>query len=206
MGEYSRGLPYDLMTFEERDQVDAERTDAIREAVSCPHGPVPDARSPPTVKIIDRVKAYIRQKTGRDRRSTGYPLDGAADPAPAQRDRARHEQNRDDKRPAVSTAHETPEPVPATEPTTEPAIDPATEPTTKPATESATEPTTEPTTEPATEPSTKPATEPATESATEPATEPTTAPAECPRCGATGEAPCTTPSGKATKAHKGREQ
>lgn len=31
MGEYSRGLPYDLMTFEERDQVDAERTDAIRE-------------------------------------------------------------------------------------------------------------------------------------------------------------------------------
>jgi hypothetical protein len=34
MGEYSRGLPYDLMTFEERDQVDAERTDAIRKTVS----------------------------------------------------------------------------------------------------------------------------------------------------------------------------
>ncbi|WP_460357344.1 hypothetical protein [Actinoallomurus acanthiterrae] len=34
IGEYSRGLPYDLMTFEERDQVDAERTDAIRETVS----------------------------------------------------------------------------------------------------------------------------------------------------------------------------
>jgi cell division septation protein DedD len=126
------------------------------------------------VKIIDRVKAYIRQKKGRDRSSTGYPLDGAADPAPAQRDRAGHKQNRDDKAPAVSTAHETPEPEPATEPTTEPA------------TESATDPITEPT--------------------AEPATEPTTAPAACPRCGATGEAPCTTPSGKATKTHKGREQ
>ena len=34
MGEYGCGLPYDLMTFEERDQVDAERTDAIRETVS----------------------------------------------------------------------------------------------------------------------------------------------------------------------------
>jgi hypothetical protein len=34
IGEYSRGLPYDLMTFEERDQGDAERTDAIRETVS----------------------------------------------------------------------------------------------------------------------------------------------------------------------------
>ena len=33
MGEYSRGLPYDLMTFEERPG-DAERTDAIRETVS----------------------------------------------------------------------------------------------------------------------------------------------------------------------------
>jgi hypothetical protein len=88
------------------------------------------------VKIIDRVKAYIRQKKGRDRRSTGYPLDGAADPAPAQRDRARHKQNRDDKGPAVSTAHETPEPEPATEP--------ATEPITEPATESATEPTAAP--------------------------------------------------------------
>jgi hypothetical protein len=126
------------------------------------------------VKIIDRVKAYIRQKKGRDRRSTGYPLDGAADPAPAQRDRARHKQNRDDKRPAVSTAHETPEPEPATEPATEP------------------------TTDPATQPATDPITEPATESAT--------VPAACPRCGATGEAPCTTPSGKATKTHKGREQ
>jgi hypothetical protein len=175
IGEYSRGLPYDLMTFEERDQVDAQRTDAVRETVpACPRGPVPDARSPPTVKIIDRVKTYIRQKNGRDRRSTEYPLDGATDAAPAQRDRARHKQNRDDRRPAVSTDHETQEPEPATEP----------------ATESATEP----------------ITEPATESATEPATEPTTAPAACPRCGATGEAPCTTPSGKATKTHKGREQ
>jgi hypothetical protein len=180
------------MTFEERDQVDAERTDAIREAVSCPYGPVPDARSPPTVKIIDRVKAYIRQKNGRDRRSTGYPLDGAADPATAQPDRAKHEQNRDDKRPAVSTAHETPEPEPATEPTTEPA------------TERATDPATAPTAEPTAEPTA--ATEPATEPAMEPATEPATVPAGCPRCGATGDAPCTTPSGKATKAHKGREQ
>ncbi|MEV5705730.1 hypothetical protein [Actinoallomurus sp. NPDC052274] len=34
MGEYSCGLPYDLMTFEKRDQVDAERTDAIRETAS----------------------------------------------------------------------------------------------------------------------------------------------------------------------------
>ncbi|MGH3379576.1 MAG: hypothetical protein ACRDP6_33070 [Actinoallomurus sp.] len=34
IGESSRGLPYDLMTFEERAQVDAERTDAIRETVS----------------------------------------------------------------------------------------------------------------------------------------------------------------------------
>jgi hypothetical protein len=33
IGEYNRGLPYDLMTSEERDQVDAERTDAIRETV-----------------------------------------------------------------------------------------------------------------------------------------------------------------------------
>ena len=142
------------------------------------------------MKIIDRVKAYIRQKKGHDRRSTGYPLDGAADPAPAQRDRARHEQNRDDKRLAVSTAHETPEPDPATEPTTEPTTEPVTQPATDPATKSTTEPTTEPATEPATEPTTAP----------------TTAPAACPRCGATGEAPCTTPSGKATKTHKGREQ
>jgi hypothetical protein len=138
------------------------------------------------VKIIDRVKAYIRQKNGRDPSSTGDPLDGAADPAPAQRDRARHEQNRDDKRPAVSTAHETPEP--------EPAIEPAIEPATKP------------TTGPITQPATDPITEPATESVMEPTAEPTTAPAACPRCGATGEAPCTTPSGKATKNHKGREQ
>jgi hypothetical protein len=108
------------------------------------------------VKIIDRVKAYIRQKKGRARRSTGYPLDGAADPVSAQRDRARHKQNRDDKRLAVSTAHERPEPKP--------------------------------------------------ESAPESATEPATVPAACPRCGATGEAPCTTPSGNATKTHKGREQ
>jgi hypothetical protein len=34
LGEYSRGLPYDLMTFEERDQRDAKRTDAIQETVS----------------------------------------------------------------------------------------------------------------------------------------------------------------------------
>jgi hypothetical protein len=34
IGEGGRGLPYDLMTFEERDQVHAERTDAIRETVS----------------------------------------------------------------------------------------------------------------------------------------------------------------------------
>lgn len=138
------------------------------------------------MKIIDRVKAYIRQKKGGDRSSTGYPLDGAADPAPAQRDHARHKQNRDDKRPAVSTAHETPEPEPAPEPATEPA--------------------TEPITEPATDPIAEPATESAKEPTLEPATEPTTAPAACPRCGATGEAPCTTPSGKATKTHKGREQ
>jgi hypothetical protein len=31
-------------------------------------------------------------------------------------------------------------------------------------------------------------------------------PAPCPRCGATGEAPCMTPSSKPTKTHKGREQ
>ena len=133
------------------------------------------------MKIIDRVKTYIRQKTGR-----GYPLDGAADPAPAQCDGARHEQNRVDKRPAVSTAHQTPEPEPATESVTEPATEPATEPITESATESATEP--------------------ATESAAEPASEPATASAACPRCGATGEAPCTTPSGKPTKTHKGRDQ
>jgi len=36
IGEYGRDLPYDLMTFEERDQVDAERTDPIRETVSSP--------------------------------------------------------------------------------------------------------------------------------------------------------------------------
>jgi hypothetical protein len=137
------------------------------------------------VKIIHRVKAYIQQKKGRDRSSTGYPLDGAADPAPAQHDRARHEQNRDDKRPAVSTA-QMPEPEPATEPASKPATEPASE--------------------PATEPASEPATEPASKPATEPASEPTTAPAACPRCGAAGEAPCTTPSGKATKTHKGREQ
>ena len=154
------------------------------------------------MKIIDRVKAYIQQKKGRDRHSTGYPLDEAADPAPAQRDRASHKQNRDDKSLAVSTAHETPEPEPATEPVTKP----ATEPVTKPATEPVTKPVAEPVTEPAAEPVTEPAAEPATEPAAEPAAEPTTAPAACPRCGATGEAPCTTPSGKATKTHKGREQ
>jgi hypothetical protein len=142
------------------------------------------------VKIIDRVKTYIRPKKGRDPRSTGYPLDGAADPAPAQGDRATHEQNRDDERLAVSTADETPEPNPAAEPAAESA------------TESATEPAAESTTEPATEPAAESTTEPGTESATEPAT----APVACPRCGATGEAPCTTPSGKATKTHKGREQ
>jgi hypothetical protein len=138
------------------------------------------------VKIIDRVKAYIRQRKESDRRSTGHPLDGAVEPAPAQRDRASHEQNRDDKKPAVSTAHETPEPEPATEPAAEPA------------TESAAEP--------AIDPITEPAIEPVTESAAEPTAEPTTAPGACPRCGATGDAPCTTPSGKATKTHKGREQ
>lgn len=145
------------------------------------------------MKIIDRAKAYIQQKKGRDRSSTGHPLDDAADPAPAQRDDARHEQNRDGKTPAVSTAHETPEP--------EPAIEPATEPTA----ELATEPAVDPITEPAVESATEPATEPATESVIDPITEPTTAPAACPRCGATGEAPCMTPSGKATKPHKGRE-
>ena len=138
------------------------------------------------MKIIDRVKAYIRQKKGSDRRSTGYALDGAADPAPAQHDRPIHEQNRDDKRPAVSTAHETPEPEPVTDPITEPVTDPITEPVTDPITERASASATEP--------------------ITEPATELTTAPAACPRCGATGEAPCTTPSGKATKTHKGRER
>ncbi|MEV0400451.1 hypothetical protein [Actinoallomurus sp. NPDC050550] len=187
IGEYGRGLPYDLMTFEERDQVDAERTDAIRDRVQPAHAArYPTLRSPPTVKIIDRVKTYIREKKGSDPRSTGNPLDGAADPAPAQRDRATHEQNRDDKRIAVSTADETPVPEPAAEP--------------------AAEPVTEPATEPAAEPVTEPATEPVTELITEPAAEPATAPAACPRCGATGEAPCTTPSGKATKTHKGREQ
>ncbi len=34
MDEYSRGLPYDLMTFEKRDQAGVERTDAVRETVS----------------------------------------------------------------------------------------------------------------------------------------------------------------------------
>jgi hypothetical protein len=34
MGECGRSLPYHLMTFEKRDQVDAERTDAIRRTVS----------------------------------------------------------------------------------------------------------------------------------------------------------------------------
>jgi hypothetical protein len=152
------------------------------------------------VKIIDRVKAYIQQKKGPDRRSTGNPLDGAADPAPA--DGARHKQNRDDKRPAVSTAHETPEPELVTEPATEPITEPATEPALEPATESGTESATAPATEPATDP----ITEPPTESAAAPTAAPTTAPAACPRCGATGEAPCTTPSGKPTKTHKGREQ
>jgi hypothetical protein len=184
MGEYSRGLPYDLMTFEERDQVDAERTDAIRDRVQPARAArYPTLRSPPTVKIIDRIKTYIRQ-------------------------------NRDDKRLAVSTAHETPEPEAVTEPVTEPvtelvtesAAEPVTEPVTELVTESAAEPVTEPVTEPAAEPVTEPVTEPAAEPAAEPVTEPTTAPAACPRCGATGEAPCTTPSGKATKTHKGREQ
>jgi hypothetical protein len=174
------------------------------------------------VKIIDRAKAYIQEKKGRDRRSTGNPLDGAADAVPAQHDGGRHKQNRDDKGPAVSTAHETPEPEPATEPAAEPTIESATEPTMEPATEPAAEPITEPAHESATAPATAPATEsatdpitepaiepamaPATEPTMEPATGPTTAPAACPRCGATGEAPCTTPSGKATKNHKGREQ
>ncbi|MCW2863340.1 MAG: YCII-related protein, partial [Actinoallomurus sp.] len=99
---------------------------------------------------------------------------------------------------AAERRHETPEPEPATEPTTEPATEPTTEPATEPATESATEPTTDSITEPATESATEPT--------VEPTTEPTTAPAACPRCGAAGEAPCTTPSGKATKTHKGREQ
>jgi hypothetical protein len=150
------------------------------------------------VKIIDRAKAYIQQKKGRDSRSTGHPLDEAAGPAPAQRDDARHEQNRDDKKPAVSTAPETPESEPATELATEPVTEPATEP--------AIDPITEPAVESATEPATEAATEPVVDPIAEPATEPTTASGACPRCGATGEAPCTTPSGKATKAHKGREQ
>ena len=64
----------------------------------------------------------------------------------------------------------------------------------------------EPEPEPAPEPATESATKPTTDPITEPATERTTALAACPRCGATGEAPCTTPSGKPTKVHKGREQ
>jgi hypothetical protein len=154
------------------------------------------------VKIIDRVKASIRLKKGRDRRSTDYPLDGAADPAPQQRDRATDKQNRDDKRPAVSTAHETPESGPATDPATESAP----EPTTDPAPQLATDPITESAAEPAAESATEPTTQPATDPVTESVAEPTTAPAACPRCGAIGEAPCTTPSGKPTKNHKGREQ
>jgi hypothetical protein len=48
VGEYSRGLPYDLMTFEERDQVDAERTDAMRETVSSlPARPGTRRKEPP---------------------------------------------------------------------------------------------------------------------------------------------------------------
>jgi hypothetical protein len=94
--------------------------------------------------MIDRAKAYIRQKTRRDLRSTGHLLDEVADPTPAQRDRARHKQKRDDNRLAVSTAHETPATEPATAPTTEPATEPTTEPATEPTTEPATAPTTAP--------------------------------------------------------------
>ncbi|GAA4618498.1 hypothetical protein GCM10023195_83170 [Actinoallomurus liliacearum] len=186
------------------------------------------------MKIIDRVKTYIREKKGRDPRSTDDPLGGAADPAPAQRDRAGHKQNRDDKKLAVSTAHEAPEPEPATESAAEPVIEPAAEPAAEsviepaaepaaesviepaaesviePAAESVIEPAAESAVEPVTEPAVESVIEPAAESAAEPAAEPAaesaTAPAACPRCGATGEAPCTTPSGKATKTHKGREQ
>jgi hypothetical protein len=179
MGKYGRGLLYDLMTFDERDQVDAERTDAIRRTVSSPARAAryPTLRSPPTVKIIDRVKTYIQQKKGRDPHATDSPLEGA-----------------------------TAEPEPATEAAAEPATEAAAEPTTEAAVEPATEAATEPAAEVATEPAAEPAAEPATEAPAEPATEATTAPAACPRCGATGDAPCTTPSGKATKTHKGREQ
>ena len=173
------------------------------------------------MKIIDRVKAYIQEKKGRDPRSTGSPLGGAADSAPAQPDRASHERNGEDEGLAVSASREAPEPEPATESTTEPATEPVTDPAagsaTKPTVDSATEATetTEPATESVAESATEesateePATEePATEeSATEePATESAAAPAACPRCGATGDAPCTTPSGKPTKTHKGRMQ
>lgn len=34
MREFERGLTYDLLTFEQRDEVDAERADEIRAAVS----------------------------------------------------------------------------------------------------------------------------------------------------------------------------
>ncbi|GAB2815387.1 hypothetical protein GCM10027176_20060 [Actinoallomurus bryophytorum] len=163
------------------------------------------------MKIIDRVKAYFQKKEGHDR-SSGDPLDGAGDPVPAQGDGARHEQSRDDKTPAVSTVHKTPEPEPATEPAVEPVPDSIAEPAIEPTTDSAVEPATDPIAEPATEPAVElttgpaPATQPAPDPIAEPATGLTTAPGACPRCGATGDAPCTTPSGKATKNHKGREQ
>jgi hypothetical protein len=162
------------------------------------------------VKIIDRVKAYVRQRKGSDPQSTGDPLDGAAGPGPVQGDQAT--QNSDDKRLAEPgpTAPETPEsesaPESAPDSAHEEAAESATEPTTEPTTEQATEPTTEPTTEQATEPTTEPTTEQATEPTAEPPTEEATAPAACPRCGATGDEPCRTPSGKPTKTHKGRVQ
>jgi hypothetical protein len=175
------------------------------------------------VKIMDRVKTYFRKDKGEDPSSTDHPLDEAAVPAPAQEDTATPE-HRDDTTPAVSTAPEAPEPEPApepatdliTEPVAEPVIEPVIDSATEPATESATEPASEPVaelaTEPASEPITEPVTEPTTEPVTESAPEPTTEPvisakglAACPRCGATGDAPCTTPAGKATKNHKGRQ-
>jgi hypothetical protein len=151
------------------------------------------------VKIIDRFKAYFQKKED-DQSSTDHPLDGAADPAPAQPDDATLEQDRDGKEPAASTTDETPEPEPVIESATEPATAPVTEPAAEPVIESAT-PATVPVTESATEPAAVPVVEPA------PATEPVTAATAvgvCPRCGATGDAPCTTPAGKPTKTHKGR--
>jgi hypothetical protein len=206
------------MTIEERDQVVAERTDAIRNDRVRPARAAryPDARSPPTVKIIDRVKAYFQKKDSDDP-SAEQPLDEAATPAPAQQDAATQEQNSEDKTPVVPTADETSEPgpvaEPAPEPITEPAVEPVAEPapepaaglTPEPVAEPAAEPTAEVITEPTVEPAVEPVVEPTTEPVVEPATVPATASGVCPRCGAVGDAPCTTPAGKPTKQpHKGR--